>query len=162
MGRWDLFGGLTYDPKRCRPDGRGAFIPPGSDVVKSHALRWLRDAPDVLGRDVEAAVVALEYQKNGWPHLHPLLRIAGGLEGGEIAALGRAWFNAHGGNRLEEPRSIVDVASYASKYLTKDLSRGDVLFWPLRGQLSTNSDSFTGTSSGTLAPLRRGPSRPRR
>lgn len=139
MGRWDLFGGLTYDPKRCRPDGRGAFIRPGADVVKAHAFRWLAEAPKTLGRPVEAAVVALEYQKNGWPHLHPLLRIAGGLQGSEISQLGTAWYERHGGNRLEEPRSREDVCAYASKYLVKDLSRGDVIFWPLRGPLSVHS-----------------------
>ena len=135
MGRWDLFGGLTYDPKRCRPDGRGATIAPGADVVKRHALRWLGEAPKTLGRPVEAAVLAFEYQRNGWPHLHPLLRIEGGLRGGEIKALGTAWYQLHGGNRLEIPRSHADVSAYAAKYLTKDLARGDVIFWPLRGDL---------------------------
>lgn len=136
MGRWDLFGGLTYDQRRCRPDGRGAFIAPGADVVKSHALKWLRQFGEQHGRSIEAAVVALEYQKNGWPHLHPLLRVEGGLQGGEIRALGTAWYQAHGGNRLEVPRSNGDVAAYAAKYLTKDLARGDVIFWPVRGPLA--------------------------
>jgi hypothetical protein len=145
MGRWDLFGGLTYDQRRCRPDGRGAFIAPGSDVVKSHALRWLRDAPDLLGRPIEAGVLALEYQRNGWPHLHPLLRVAGGLQGNEIATLGTAWFNRHGGNRLEVPRDVGEVCAYASKYLAKDLSRGDVIFWPLRGPLSVHQDALLPT-----------------
>lgn len=135
MGRWDLFGGLTYDPKRCRPDGHGATIAPGADVVKGHTLKWLRQFGERHGREVEAAIVSLEYQKNGWPHLHPLLRLSGGLQGGEIRSLGTAWFRAHGGNRLEAPRSRDAVASYAAKYLTKDLARGDVIFWPTRGSL---------------------------
>ncbi len=136
MGRWDLFGGLTYDPKRARVDRVGAPIPPGADVVRSHALQWVREASKQLGRPVEAAVMALEYQKNGWPHLHPLVRISGGLQGGEIRALGTWWYEHHGGNRLEEPWSKESVTAYAAKYLSKDLSRGDVVFYPLRGPLS--------------------------
>jgi hypothetical protein len=138
MGEWHLFGGLTYDQRRRREDGRGGFIAPGADVAKGHVRRWLKEAPQTLGRPVEAAVVALEYQRNGWPHFHPLLRIAGGLQGDELARLGGAWFEQHGYARLEPPRSATDVCAYAAKYLAKDLDRGDVIFWPLKGQLGTH------------------------
>ena len=130
MGDWHLFGGLTYDPDR-----RATM--PGADVAKRHVVRWLNEAPRTLGRPVDAAVVALEYHRNGWPHFHPLLRVAGGLQGNELRQLGGAWFKRHGYAKLERPRSRLDVCAYAAKYLAKDLRRGDVLFWPSTGPLTT-------------------------
>lgn len=131
MGEWHVFGALTYD--QARRDTR-----PGVDVAKAHVNRWLREAPRAIGRSVEAGVVALEYQHNGWPHFHPLLRLPGGLRPRDLASLGQAWYRQHGYAKLEIPRDVDDVCSYASKYLAKDLDRGDVLFWPLRGSLSTH------------------------
>jgi hypothetical protein len=96
-----------------------------------------------VGRHVEAAVVALEYQKNGWPHFHPLLRLPGGLQARDFAGLGQAWFREHGYARLEAPRSRDDVCVYAAKYLTKDLGRGDVIFWPLTGPLTTHQPGLS-------------------
>jgi hypothetical protein len=139
MGDWHVFGALTYDPRRRR-------AVPGADVAKAHVRRWLRDAPKVLGRQVEAAVVALEYHKSGWPHFHPLLRLPGGLLGGEFAALGQAWYRPHGYAQLTRPRDQVDVARYAAKYLVKDLSRGDVVFWPLRGSLGVHQPGLDSDS----------------
>lgn len=140
MGEWHVFGGLTYDPER-------RTTVPGSDVAKAHVRRWLREAPRQLGRDVEAAVVALEYQKNGWPHFHPLLRLAGGLQMGDFRELGQAWYRRHGYARLEAPRDQGDVAAYAAKYLTKDLARGDVVFWPQRGPLNRHQPALTGSAA---------------
>lgn len=134
MGDWHVFGGLTYDQRR-------RTSVPGSDVARAHVRRWLRS----FGRDssprVEAAVVALEYHKSGWPHFHPLLRLSGGAGAGDFARLGQAWYAAHGYARLEAPRRASDVAEYAAKYLSKDLSRGDVIFWPSRGPLTTHQPS---------------------
>jgi len=141
LGEWHLFGGLTYDQRRAR-GGQTLGVRPGADSCRHHALAWLRDAPKVVGRPIEAAVVALEYQKNGWPHLHPLLRLAGGLREGDIARLGGLWFERHGGNRLEVPRTTNDVCAYASKYLVKDLAHGDVIFWPLRGPLTLHQPGY--------------------
>lgn len=131
MGEWHVFGALTYDQRR-------RTTVPGADVAKRHVAKWLREAPRTLGREVEAAVVALEYQRNGWPHFHPLLRVPGGLQSGDITRLGQAWFQPHGYAKLEAPRSSSDVCAYAAKYLAKDLDRGDVLFWPTRGSLSAH------------------------
>jgi hypothetical protein len=61
---------------------------------------------------------------------------------GDIAALGRAWYLPHGGNRLAKPRDVADVCAYATKYLTKDLAKGDVIFWPTRGQLTTHQPAL--------------------
>lgn len=146
MGEWHLFGGLTYDPKR-------RTTVPGSDVAKRHVLRWLKEAPRTIGRPVDAAVVALEYQRNGWPHFHPLLRLAGGVQGGELQELGQAWFRHHGYARLELPREIADVCSYAAKYLAKDLDRGDVLFWPARGPLTVHQPAL-GQATPEVRPVR--------
>ncbi len=153
---WHLFGGLTFDPKRRRlvPPGpqknstpsreaprltedgqlRLSDAPLASDVARCRVRNFLRDGESLLGRRI-AAIVALEYHKNGWPHFHPLLSIEGGLRGGEIASLGGLWFEASGYNRLEVPRSSSDVCSYAAKYLTKGLDRGDIIIWPERGPL---------------------------
>ena len=144
MGEWHVFGGLTYDPsRRGRTDGHGVPIAPGADVVLAHARQWLREGQRRLGRDLEAAVVALEYHKSGWPHLHPLVRVAGGLQGTEFATLGQTWFERHGYARLERPSDASAVAAYASKYLTKDLSRGDVLLWPSRGPLDRHQPQLS-------------------
>lgn len=129
MGEWHVFGALTYDQRR-------RATVPGADVAKAHVRRWIRESSRTVGRPVEAAVVALEYQRNGWPHFHPLLRLPGGLRPHDIAELGQSWYRHHGYARLERPRSAPDVCEYAAKYLAKDLSRGDVIFWPPRGSLS--------------------------
>jgi hypothetical protein len=129
---WNLFGGLTYDQRRRRTDARsGDAIAPGADVARAHVFRWLKQAPQTLGRPINAAVVALEYQRNGWPHFHPLLCVNGGLQGNELEQLGGAWFRAHGYARLERPRDQVDVCTYAAKYLAKDLDSGDLIMWRL-------------------------------
>lgn len=131
MGEWHVFGALTYDQRR-------RTTVPGADVARAHVRRWLRDKRTGVRDRVEAAVVALEYHKNGWPHFHPLLRVRGGLQGDDFMVLGQAWFKEHGYARLEKPRHVTDVCSYAAKYLAKDLSRGDVIFWPDRGPLTTH------------------------
>lgn len=156
---WDLFGGLTFDQRRrgevrlpaARRPGRLHVSPRltedgsvrlgdqalSADVARARVRRWLRDGEERLGRQL-AAVVALEYQRNGWPHFHPLIGVAGGLlSGDEITELKGLWFQRNGYARLEVPRSAGDVAAYASKYLVKDLARGDVLFWPARGGLGS-------------------------
>jgi hypothetical protein len=131
MGDWHVFGALTYDQRR-------RTTVPGADVARAHVRRWLRDAPKRAGLDVESAVVALEYQRNGWPHFHPLLRLRGGARAGDFGRLGQSWFKPHGYAKLERPRNQLDVAAYAAKYLTKDLATGDVIFWPPRGPLTTH------------------------
>jgi hypothetical protein len=139
MGEWHVFGGLTYDQRRQRATLQAPGIRPGADVVRHHAIGWIKEHNKLYpGRRIEAGVLALEYQKNGWPHLHPLLRLQGGLVDGDIARLGRLWFRDHGGNKLEEPRSREDVCAYAAKYLVKDLARGDVVLWPLRGPMTSH------------------------
>ena len=143
LGEWHVFGALTYDQnRRLRMAVHNGSGMPGADVARAHVRRWLSEGSRLLGRPIEAGVVALEYQKNGWPHFHPLLRIAGGLTGNEFRTLGQAWFRRHGYARLEVPRDQGDVAAYAAKYLSKDLSRGDVLFWPVRGRLSDHQPSL--------------------
>lgn len=135
MTSWDVFGGLTYDPERCRvtPGLRGNVRSmPGIDVVRAHAYRWLRAAPRAIGRPVDGAVVAIERHKNGWPHMHPLLKLNGGFQKGDLASLGQAWFHDHGYARLERPRDQGDVAAYASKYLAKDVLSNDVILFRLR------------------------------
>lgn len=128
MGEWHVFGGLTYDQRRRE-------TVPGSDVAKAHVRRWLTEAAKTAGIHVEAGVVALEYQRNGWPHFHPLLRVRGGVGPGVYSGLGQLWYRDHGYARLERPVDACATAAYAAKYLSKDLDRGDVIFWPTRGPL---------------------------
>lgn len=133
QGPWHVFGALTYDPGRAPPGRPVRDAPVPSDVARAHVYRFLKESNKRLGGRLEAGVVALEFQKNGWPHFHPLLRLSGGLLGREWATIGPLWYTDHGYARLEAPRSQDDVAAYASKYLVKDLAHGDVLFWPRRG-----------------------------
>lgn len=127
-GEWHVFGALTY---RQDPGVR----PPHPEAVRKHVVKWLGKTRDHPGQFVEAAVVAVESHKSGWPHAHPLVRLRGGSNGQELAELGQAWFKRHGYAKLEVPRSADDVCQYAAKYLAKDLSRGDVILWPLRGSV---------------------------
>lgn len=131
QGEWHVFGGLTYDADRHERM-------PSGDSARRHALSWLGGRLRPGGVQVEAAVVAIEHHKSGWPHLHPLLRLKGGLHPGALVELGQEWYGAHGYAQLEPPRDRLAVAAYASKYLAKDLDHGDVIFWPRRGPLSVH------------------------
>jgi hypothetical protein len=132
MGPWDLFGGLTFDQRRCRHERvwgmAGGRIPCRIpiDSAKMRFQSYVRAAERRLGRRVEY-VAALESHRNGWPHLHPLLRLEGGLLAGDIEALGGLWYRRQGYGRLEVPRSAQDVTEYCAKYLSKDLGSGDLL-----------------------------------
>ena len=155
MGEWHVFGGLTYDPKRRIDPARGKDpIMPSDEVVLRHVRQWLRESQRRLGRDVEAAVVAVEHHKSGWPHAHPLVRVAGGLQGNEFATLGTVWYERHGYAKLERPLDQGAVSAYASKYLSKDLASGDVIFWPSRGPLNRHQPEL---SVPQRARIRAGP-----
>jgi hypothetical protein len=71
-----------------------AHTRPGPSFPANTRVRRLHSR--ALARPIEAAVVALEYQHNGWPHFHPLLRLPGGLQGHELEQLGSLWFDRHG------------------------------------------------------------------
>lgn len=131
MGEWHVFGGLTYR------DQEGAPIR-GAEAVTRDCRTWLRKSEKLLGRPIEAGVLAIEHHKSGWPHVHPLLRLSGGLRYPDLHTLKSVWWDWHGYATLQEPRSVDDVCAYAAKYLSKDLSRGDVFLWPLRGPLTTH------------------------
>lgn len=169
-GPWNLFGGLTFDPRRrpvvppgCQKmpvaGGSGERLrvgpicgvdrltgdadprirltsarPMARDVAVAKVRHFFREGQRRLGRELRG-IVALEYHQNGWPHFHPLLKVEGGLQGGEVKTLGGLWYAECGGNRLERPRSVGDVTAYAAKYLSKGLDRGDVVIWPERGRL---------------------------
>lgn len=135
LGEWHLFGALTYRDQDDRPAR-------GGEAVTRDCRTWLRKGEKLLGRPIEAGVLAIEHHKTGWPHVHPLLRLAGGLQYPDIQTLGQIWFNWHGYARLEAPRSAQDVCAYAAKYLAKDLSRGDVVLWPLKGSLSVHQPAM--------------------
>jgi hypothetical protein len=146
LGEWHLFGALTYDPRKVRAR-------PGNAAVRRDVSRWLGYSPGHPSVFVEGAVLAIEYQRNEWPHVHPLLRLRGGLGPGAIRDLGQAWFQDHGYALLERPRQASAVASYAAKYLAKDLDRGDVIFWPSKGTLSSAEPALP---LQELAPSRNG------
>ena len=146
---WELFVTLTYDPARfgfARSDffragaGLEAKAHPVAEVeaapfrprrayvpsewkFRRDVLFWLRDGEKVLSREV-AGVFVMERQGNGWPHGHGLIE-TGGLQPGDIAKLGKLWFErgkrglGGGYNVIEEPRSREEVSAYCAKYLTK-------------------------------------------
>lgn len=139
LGPWHLFGGLTFDQERFAryqvrvgKSTRTYVRPPGwrlpRDLAERLFHRWESDVRALVG-PVEY-VVALEYHRNGWPHLHPLLRLDRGLQQGDIAALGTLWRERCGLEALEVPRDRLAVCAYAAKYLSKDLARGDVILSP--------------------------------
>lgn len=139
LAQWGAFGALTLDQ---RTNGSREWEKTTSGEVFRHMVtRWLRDGEQVLGRKLQA-VVAVEYQKNGWPHAHPLVAAEGGLnprtwgpslQWGDISKLRNQWMErrARGWAKLEVPRSVGAVATYASKYLSKGLETGDVILWGL-------------------------------
>lgn len=128
--RWTWGHPVVYDyihelPRKVSVDGtREAF------------QNFIRRGRKALGRHIEYAA-AIESQKNGWPHLHPLLKLEEGLRGGDIAALGRIWWEEYGLNKLAAPRSQNDVAGYCAKYLVKDLASGELLLSPRLGAAET-------------------------
>lgn len=164
MRPWHLTITLTFDPKRRTPvppgaqrgahplsscisprvtDDAGRNTPPirlsdvalTGDVAQHRVKKWLKDGQERLGRRI-SGVVCLENHKNGAPHFHGLLGLDGDLQDGDIRELGQLWFKRNGYNRLEIPRSVNDVASYAAKYMSKDIKDGGVIFWPSTGPLS--------------------------
>lgn len=137
IGEWHVFGGLTYDPRKV-------LARPNDATVRRHVREWLGRTPGHPSVFVEAAVVAIEHHKSEWPHCHPLLRVSGGLAPGTIRDLGQAWFQRHGWADLERPKAPRAVAEYAAKYLSKDLGRGDVLFWPPAGPIAVHQLGLTG------------------
>lgn len=145
MHPWEVFGGLTLDPKT---NGSQEWAKATSGpIFRGMCERWLKDCEAVMGRKLHA-VVAIEYQKNGWPHGHPLVAVEGGLEArtwgpertdgngrmfGDISHMRHQWMERRdrGWAKLEIPRSMGAVATYASKYLSKGLDTGDVILWRL-------------------------------
>lgn len=140
---WHLFGGLTFDQRRWTvPEVHGKWadrrveyanatsgvVTPrvSPDKARRVVLRWLTECEQVVGGRIDY-VIALEYQKNGWPHFHPLLHLPNGLKDGQISALGGAWWRLAGSNRLEAPLCTEATARYAAKYLAKDFETGDVM-----------------------------------
>ena len=95
------------------------------DVAIRRFERFVRRGEKVLQRPIDY-VCALQAQKNGWIHYHPLLAV-GELGGQEIATLGKLWFEEAGGCVLSVPRDDKAVSAYACRYLSRDLAGGDVL-----------------------------------
>jgi hypothetical protein len=129
LAPWHLFGGLTFDQRRCRHERIGGTMVPCRipvDVARGRFQRYIAGAQRALGRRIEY-VVGLEAQRNGWPHFHPLLSLEGGLQTGDVVCLGGLWYEANGYGRLEAPRSVDDVTGYCAKYLLKDVAIGDLL-----------------------------------
>ena len=136
LGPWSLFGTLTFEPfSMAGYESANALEPPSvwkGRLAVPAVSRWtamrrfryfLEQASKAVGRPT-VGVVALEPHESGQPHGHPLLGIEGGVVGDEIRRLGELWrdYNGNGWIRLEEPRSIEDVAGYCAKYIAKDAS----------------------------------------
>jgi hypothetical protein len=126
----------TRESPRVTEDGavRLARQPIARDVAVGRVMEFFDQGEWALRRRLYG-VVAVEHQRNGWPHFHPLIAVQGGLQGDEKRLLGGLWYRACGYGRLEEPRSRADTAAYASKYLVKDVDAGGVVIWPQKGNL---------------------------
>src|SRR3972149_163571 len=166
LAPWTLFGGLTFDPKRCEQERVvGTLIPRRIpvDVAAGRFKRWMRASEKALGRGI-VYVAALESHKNGWPHLHPLLSLEGGIQAGDVATLGMLWFQANGVGRLEVPRAMEAGRGDAAKSLAKAYATGPLLLSPAlvgrttsAGPIQSRSRSERGERSPVhLDPLARG------
>jgi hypothetical protein len=128
--RWDVFGGLTYRSQASGTDATRLRGPRPLELVKRDVEWWIREVRRQAHLEVEAAVVAIESHRSGWPHIHPLLGLRGGLQEGDLKRLWQVWYERYGGGKLSAPRSQGEVSAYACKYLTKDIARGDVMILP--------------------------------
>ena len=129
LAAWHLMVTITVDPRRR------VYVPPGTqrhgqrlrDPVPGHmatdvfgrvvARRW-RDCEDALGRPLIAAT-GVEFHRSGAPHAHAVVSVQGGVRPGDIATIGRVFFETLGFCRVEEPRDAGDCSRYVSKYVTK-------------------------------------------
>jgi hypothetical protein len=179
LGPWDIFGGETFDQRRRRfqrietrttepvcVGGKWVWGYPvvydyihelprkvGVDSTRKAFQNFITRGRKALGRRIEYAA-AVESQKNGWPHLHPLLKVEDGLRAGDMAALGRIWWQEYGLNKLAAPRSQEDVAGYCAKYLTKDLASGALLLSPRLGQRKPETSLLAIANASTTTPTR--------
>src|SRR3989304_476937 len=98
LAPWTLFGGPTFDPERWTQERVfGTLIPRRIpvDVAAGRFKRWMRASEKALGRGI-VYVAALESHKNGWPHLHPLLSLEGGIQAGGGGTPGGVGHRANG------------------------------------------------------------------
>jgi len=65
-------------------------------------------------------VIGLEPHGDGVLHLHGLVRLPAKLQRASRRHAWSSWFERHGINRIEPPKSPADVAGYVSKYVVKD------------------------------------------
>jgi hypothetical protein len=73
----------------------------------------------------------------------------GGIDQDERDYMGRLWYAKQGLSKLEFPRDFQDAATYASKYLSKDMESGDILLSPgLRKQLEGRHPHMAGFTRG--------------
>lgn len=152
MGEWDLFGTLTYRQGEVGGnETKYQNAMPAPEAVVRHVKGWLREGGRRIGRPVEAAVVGIEAHKSGWPHCHALVRLPGGLQYPDVQLLGQTWYERRGYAKLEAPKTQHDVCLYVSKYVTKDLARGDVLLWPSHGPMDSHQLGLKGAPGGRRA-----------
>lgn len=62
----------------------------------------------------------MEAQKNGWPHSHPLIHVAGGRRRGDLQRIGPVWYDLNGYEHLEPIRRPEEAARYCAKYMVKE------------------------------------------
>lgn len=148
LRRWDVFGTGTYRDQ-LRPGEQYRLRGPRPlEVVRRDVSWWAREFKRQTGRRVEAGVVAVESHHSGWPHVHGLLGLEGGLQDGDRQRLWSIWYERYGRAKIEEPRAQSDVAEYAAKYLVKQ-DGAELILLPERGSLTVRQ---LGLSSAYISP----------
>jgi len=71
------------------------------------------------GQDQPVYVLGIEPHKSGRLHAHALVRFPACFGDVRFSYAAKLWFKWHGGSKFELPRTVEDVASYCSKYITK-------------------------------------------
>ena len=122
LARWDYYATLTYDPART-----GTYAdhpsqekrPISVETCTRHFIEYHRAISALFDCSIRAAA-AVERTKQGWPHVHALLNVAG-VSRAVLRRAGQHWYQNHGYARISpvEYENRHAVTAYLLKYFTK-------------------------------------------
>ena len=105
----NVFATLTLDPRNCDAASSAKYIKATWNKHRTYQRRHFQE-------DTPSFVHILEFQKNGYAHLHVLLSAFI-----EHAWLKHSWSAVGGGTIVDVRKANQDASKYVSKYLTKAL-----------------------------------------